>query len=347
MEARAAETDTGEQEIRYSAEPCRRGFGQILVAVYTDEAVAGRMPLLFKQPPETKPILTIADLRDEFEQFRMWASNIGVFASDHASLDLSILLKEDRQYVDEVPSELSDSDDASGSDSEPQTKHLTDLELLILEIENRLEHIPDVITKLIHLACVIRVSGVRSRRIKAATYHHDDEDGVNQSEIFEMTNLPSVLRSRYYVNESLLARLCKAISSRRRQFMCQQKHQKRLAYSGTTSNDSTLSAHSYYPLAPEQMGSFRNLSSSKAESPRRIVRQNGTHSAITGQTLATTFRGGALKRPVASTVVASTTKFMMSSVEFPPPPPILNRASHFQCPYCCLLMEERKREPTL
>ena len=50
-------------------------------------AIRQRLPLLFRQPNSDKPILTLSDLRDDFEQFRVWANNLGVFATDNSSLD--------------------------------------------------------------------------------------------------------------------------------------------------------------------------------------------------------------------------------------------------------------------
>jgi hypothetical protein len=88
MEVRVDETDSDkDHEIWHNAERCRASFVDILTTVSRDEAVLRRIPLLLKQPLKSRPILTILDLRDEFEQFRLWADNIGVFAADHGSLD--------------------------------------------------------------------------------------------------------------------------------------------------------------------------------------------------------------------------------------------------------------------
>ena len=73
--------------IQRYAELCRGTFRRIFNLVNRDETVLDRLPLLFEQPVDEKPILTLSDLRDEFEQFRVWSNNIGVFASDHGSLD--------------------------------------------------------------------------------------------------------------------------------------------------------------------------------------------------------------------------------------------------------------------
>lgn len=46
-----------------------------------------RLLVLFRQRPDRKPILTLSDVRDDFEQFRVWAKHLGVFATDNSSLD--------------------------------------------------------------------------------------------------------------------------------------------------------------------------------------------------------------------------------------------------------------------
>lgn len=76
-----------EHAIHDLATCCRGGFTKILSAASQNAAVIERIPVLFKQPTDRRPILTIEDLRDEFQQFQLWSKNIGVFASDHRSLD--------------------------------------------------------------------------------------------------------------------------------------------------------------------------------------------------------------------------------------------------------------------
>jgi len=46
-----------------------------------------RISVLFRQNVGQKSVLTLPDLSDDFEQFRVWARNIGVFATDNSSLD--------------------------------------------------------------------------------------------------------------------------------------------------------------------------------------------------------------------------------------------------------------------
>lgn len=77
----------GEIEIRQQASQARQLFVDTLESTCRHEAIIDRIPTLFEQPPGEKPFLTLSDLCDEFEQFRIWARNIGVFASDNASLD--------------------------------------------------------------------------------------------------------------------------------------------------------------------------------------------------------------------------------------------------------------------
>ena len=88
MEVSCVNSDSDkEYDIQQKAELCHAGFVNIIAAVQRDKTVIERIPSLFVQTPGEKPILTAFDLRDEFDQFRIWAENIGVFASDHESLD--------------------------------------------------------------------------------------------------------------------------------------------------------------------------------------------------------------------------------------------------------------------
>ena len=80
----------GEHAVRHYALECRKGFEKILTAAVRDRKVVDRLPQLFTQARGQKPILTLADLRDELEHFQVWAQNIGTFASDHASLDYRV-----------------------------------------------------------------------------------------------------------------------------------------------------------------------------------------------------------------------------------------------------------------
>lgn len=77
------ESDT-EHEIQQTASLCRTSFIAILAAIASDKPIVERIPQIFYQKPGEKPIFTLSDLRDEYEQFQIWGENIGVFASDHA-----------------------------------------------------------------------------------------------------------------------------------------------------------------------------------------------------------------------------------------------------------------------
>ena len=80
----------GDHAVRNYALECRKAFERILTIAASDRKVVDRLPQLSKQAHGQKPILTLADLRDELEHFQVWAQNIGTFASDHASLDYRV-----------------------------------------------------------------------------------------------------------------------------------------------------------------------------------------------------------------------------------------------------------------
>lgn len=249
---------------------------------------------------------------------------------------VSTLLSKDREYTEAPPTQISitNIDDSSDSDEES----LTNIQVTAIEIQCRLNHISDVINKLFSLARVIRASGVRSRTTKAAKYVHY-EDGINQTRIFEEDYLPDVLRRRYQVTEPLLSRLCKVISLRRRRFMYQLTHQKRIAYGAkvvdTSSGTNSLTDGLVTTVQLPQAGT-------PAQPLAPAVQRRQAKSGITRPTHATTFGNFPLRQSAASTMVASTAKLAMENIDIPPPPPLVDNATHFQCPYCCLLVEEHK-----
>jgi hypothetical protein len=60
-----------------------------------------------------------------------------------------MLLRKDRVYEEETSRETADREDEDNSESESEV--MTDIELSGQEIQTRLEHISDVVTKLRHI----------------------------------------------------------------------------------------------------------------------------------------------------------------------------------------------------
>jgi len=133
---------------------------------------------------------------------------------------------------------------------------------------------------------------------------------------------------------------------RRRLFLYQQKHQARLAYNGGVPDD--IGAPTGDPLyldQPDQPIPAERPDNALADTAQSVIYDQPADSGVAGvaaPTSATTFN---TRRTAPSTIVASTVRLALKSTEFPPPPSVPNRARHFECPYCCLLVEERKRAP--
>lgn len=68
---------------------CRDRFTQLLRLNETTHGseLGHRLSVLFQQPPRKTPVMDLSDLADEFEQYRVWARDLGVFASDNSSLE--------------------------------------------------------------------------------------------------------------------------------------------------------------------------------------------------------------------------------------------------------------------
>ena len=71
---------------------CPETFEKLIVcdSHQASASMRRRVCLLFQQRGRRKSVLTLSDLRDDFEQFRVWAKNLGVFATDNLSLDFRL-----------------------------------------------------------------------------------------------------------------------------------------------------------------------------------------------------------------------------------------------------------------
>jgi hypothetical protein len=71
---------------------CYKGLETLLETTFEQESpqLHQRVLLLFQPLNCRKSVLTLADIRDGFEQFRVWTRNIGVFATDNLSLDFRL-----------------------------------------------------------------------------------------------------------------------------------------------------------------------------------------------------------------------------------------------------------------
>jgi hypothetical protein len=78
-----------EQPICDLATTCRSLFTTLIQkgSDSKDSALHHRLSLLFRPLNKQHSFTTLLDLCDDFEQFRVWAKNLGVFATDTSSLD--------------------------------------------------------------------------------------------------------------------------------------------------------------------------------------------------------------------------------------------------------------------
>jgi len=251
------------------------------------------------------------------------------------------LLEKDRIFDD-----TDNSDSSSGSELEAETDDDTPsaTKFTAYELQRRFKNISDVIDKLIKLAEAIRASGVRSRAARAARYEHI-EGNVNYTAEFESSFLPLVLKHRFKLEEPLLGRFVNAISLRRRRFLYQSKHQKRLAYGHDVqfSPFKTIESGPQLQLATTAPKSTPETLKAMPPARNETVTDNKTEAP----TQATTFRLEQ-KLKVPSRIISASTKFEASEVNLPPPLPLPSaRATHFECPYCCILVPVSKRESRL
>lgn len=232
--------------------------------------------------------------------------------------------------------------DPSNSDSDTSMNFGEDLliatKFTMYELQNRLRNISDAISNLMKLAELIRGSGARSRATRADKYEHI-VDRINHTQPFENDFLPLVLKYRFKLEEPLLERFRKAIAFRRRPFLYQAKHQKRLAY-GDDSKPETIGRNLRKSEIQMTRGSAPVNPISKPSVPAERALENSTEAP----TEVTTFRIEQ-KPKVQSAIISTSTKFDSSGIELPPPPALpSSNATRFECPYCCLLVPATKRE---
>ena len=112
------------------------------------------------------------------------------------------------------------------------------------------------------------------------------------------------------------------------------RHKQRLT---STSN---LKSQSQSNIAPRMSAAVPNA---RPVAPPKWTSENSTQAP----TQATTFR--LEQKPKApSRIISTSTKFDASGIDLPPPPPMPpGRATHFECPYCSVLVPIGKRESRL
>lgn len=84
-----------EHAISELARECIESFAHTTTVANENPEVATRVAALFRKRSGAKPILTLDDLCDDYEQFRVWSRNLGVFAHDHSSLDFRLSTADD------------------------------------------------------------------------------------------------------------------------------------------------------------------------------------------------------------------------------------------------------------
>ena len=248
------------------------------------------------------------------------------------------LLTTDWDYTDAVSGQSTDSEDSS----EEEDNALNGPALTQHELQSKLRYVSETVNRLCGLARIIRSSGIRSRVIKASNYEHR-ENGINLSRAFERDYLPQVLERRFQLTGALQARLCKAISQRRRFFMYQDAHQKRLTYGGSTSK--------LRDTKPRQVrGRSTPLLEQKVPIPSNaasniVTAHEVPGSIITRPSHASTFHYDSFRAYAPSEMATSSVRSTLRTADIPPAPSLGERAEHFECPYCHLLLDRRKAEP--
>ncbi|KAF2455839.1 hypothetical protein BDY21DRAFT_61825 [Lineolata rhizophorae] len=294
-----------------------------------------------------------------FARFNIWADNLGVFASEHASIDYRLrdspevrelivgqlqkiqshleqeLLshRKDESNEETRDHDISSSTSTCSSDSEPSTDELTN------ERPN-LQSVKEAIGRLHRLAKAIRRPSVGTHNLKADNYTEYDEFGQDVIEGFRQCAQTYVRFRLPDADETIQERLTEALTLRRRRFLYRRRHQIKLRTRSYTGYSGSLS------ISPSGLEHVITSSSTDStprlvSSPTEIKCPANRAPTILSNTTATDLGNAKFERDVESTIpstVASSTMSFRHSFSIPPPPKSAKNGLEFECHYCSLIL---------
>lgn len=253
-------------------------------------------------------------LEDEFGRLRVWSGNLGALQKGHSSLDYRLrdspllsgnalkfleelnhnlneacaIVSETRlPYEDQAKPDSSESLNGDDDDDFFSEDDDSDAGSSKNELTMRYEEIVDIIDNLYKLSVRIRTPTIRSRSLKAASYHpKDPETGIDilgAYASYDRQHTEELLwhLRRPHVGETqsnddyIVSRLAQSVTLRRRQFKYWKRHREKLAVS-TIPEDSPGPVE----LPAEQFSALPRNENAEAVSPQPIIGK----SSVTVQT---------------------------------------------------------------
>ena len=215
--------------------------------------------------------------------------------------------------------------------------------LATTELQDRYLAIVETIDRLYKQSIAIRSPALRNKTSKAASFIERDEDGEDASARFEAYVIERIKKTYPEAASFLAARLGRAVSQRRRQFMYEKSRRKRQSISLIPPEIAAL------PSPPQEESAVNSKSSdsrltSTTSSYEGVMHLPAPSTVITGRAsdyTATTFEApdddSDHGRSFVSTSTSST-EVNEIDIEIPPPPEGRVAGKDFECPYCCTII---------
>jgi hypothetical protein len=213
-----------------------------------------------------------------------------------------------------------------------------------------LKGVEDTIDRLYRLSWVIRRPVAASQNAKAASFRITDDDGNEYEKEFEDFAAQMVKHRFPSTNVSLVAKLAKSITLRRKRFLYRRHHQDKLNFSvsrlhgdcGQHGNTSTLN-----PSAPENKLLHPSAAEESAPARDKISARTNAPSATSASAFShQRFRNEAnnLTGSVISTAIHAPDD-KADSFPVPTPPKTVPGGKEFECPYCYMTLPSKEARP--
>ncbi|KAL7945745.1 hypothetical protein V8C42DRAFT_352759 [Trichoderma barbatum] len=297
-------------------------------------------------------------LLDEFGRFKLWTSNIGVFAALHSSLDYRLRDVSDikdsfSRQLATIENRLQQLHDAAHEtlskpltkeDEQPNistsTKSPTSATFMDWDNKELLQSIHQSIDWLHRLSNLVRKASFANQHKRADRFKIEDEDGNDLSDT--LTNYYSKLIKRDFngVQDRMVQRLAVSMLTRRRRIMYRISQQQRWKIQQVEPKIQSLELDTpSTKLAPIPLESNAPL-----KNERVTALQPEARAAAPSRLTATTVDPNISRNISAPSGISKGSTAPMneqSKLLVPPPPKGVKFGEDFVCDYCCLILPSR------
>ncbi|KAH8779889.1 hypothetical protein F5883DRAFT_406681, partial [Diaporthe sp. PMI_573] len=266
-------------------------------------------------------------LRDLIGRFNIWASNMGVFATLHASLDYR--LRDLGDVKELILEHLCNMVDRLNQCKEMLTPDGDQ------EIDTILSSLSASIDWLHRLANLVRRASTSRQNAKASTFLLKDDQGGDATPVLEKLFRYWIKRDFPNVADDFCERLISTMILRRRRILYRRSRQNKLAL--RTAEPIRKPQHLAAPSASagieEKLRELPEAPVAPMQAPSGVASTQQTATTVEPQTYLQV-------KSTPSRVSGAKTIAMTSGIEemIPPPPHIAGNALEFICPFCSLIL---------